>query len=172
MRWVGFVRNVMIGREGLHRAVLLRLIEEAGGNDGRSHLATGNVTFTANVRDIATVVRRLEQGIESVIGRHEPVITRRFSWLQEFVSADLFGGYEDGQWELLVALLPADAAPLDPARLDEPGRTVILQVREHELIGARPIDQKAPHVNGLAQRAAGIKTTSRGWSTLQRISRA
>jgi uncharacterized protein (DUF1697 family) len=162
----------MIGREGLHRGVLLRLLEEAGGDDGRSHLATGNVTFTANVRDIAAVVRRFEHGIESVIGRPEPVITRRFSWLQEFVSADLFAGYEDGQWELLVALLPTNAAPFDPARLGDPGRTVILQVREHELVGARPSDQKAPHVNALAQRAAGVKTTSRGWSTLQRVSRA
>ncbi|MFL6239409.1 MAG: hypothetical protein ACJ735_07985 [Actinomycetes bacterium] len=41
MRWVGFVRNIMVGREGMHRDVLLRLLSDARGVDGRSHLATG-----------------------------------------------------------------------------------------------------------------------------------
>jgi hypothetical protein len=45
MRYVGLVRNVMLGREGLHRDVLLRPVDAAGGRSAQSHLAAGNLTF-------------------------------------------------------------------------------------------------------------------------------
>lgn len=45
MRWVGFVRNVMLGREGVDRALLLTTLHEVGAIEARSHLTTGNVTF-------------------------------------------------------------------------------------------------------------------------------
>jgi uncharacterized protein (DUF1697 family) len=172
MRWAGFIRNVMIGREGLHRDVLLRLLDEAGGRDGASHLATGNVTFIATTRDVRGVVRRLEDGIATVIGRPEPVITRRLDWVQQFVASEPFAAYDDKVWELLVALLPLDAAPLAPALLEGAGETVIVDVADHELVGARPRDRHAPHVNVLAEKASGVRCTSRGWSTLVRLSRA
>ena len=172
MRWVGFIRNVMIGREGLHRDVLLRLLAEAGGGDGASHLATGNVTFSATTRDVRGVVRRLEEGIATVIGRSEPVITRRLDWVQQFVASDPFAAYDDEGWELLVALLPQSAPPLQPALIEQPGETVIVVVSDHELVGARPRDRSAPHVNVLAEKASGLRCTSRGWNTLVRVSRA
>jgi hypothetical protein len=46
VRWLGLIRNVMVGREGLHRAVLLDLAARAGGADVRSFLTTGNVTLS------------------------------------------------------------------------------------------------------------------------------
>ena len=76
MRYVGLVRNVMQGREGLHRDVLLRLLDEAGGRSGASHLTTGNLTFDAAPARLDAVVRRLEDGIAGVIGRRVPVIVR------------------------------------------------------------------------------------------------
>ena len=45
VRWLGLIRNVMVGREGLDRSVLLDLAERAGCVDLRSFLTTGNVTF-------------------------------------------------------------------------------------------------------------------------------
>ena len=45
MQYVGLVRNVMLGREGLHRDVLLRLVDAAGGRAATSHLRTGNLPF-------------------------------------------------------------------------------------------------------------------------------
>src|SRR4051812_42268088 len=161
----------MIGREGMHREVLLELLATAGGKHGASHLATGNLTFTATKKEIDGVVRRLESGIENVLGRPEPVITRRHDWLQDFVAQDPFAGYDANDWELLVSFLPLRAEPLDRARVATSGGTVILAVTEHELIGARPRDGRHPHVNQIAQRAAGTKATSRGWSTLQRLAR-
>jgi hypothetical protein len=45
MRYAGPVRNVMPGREGLHRDVLLGPADATGGRSAESHLTTGNLTF-------------------------------------------------------------------------------------------------------------------------------
>jgi hypothetical protein len=47
MRYVGLVRNVMLGRQGLDHVLLLRLVDAAGGRSAESHLTTGNLTFEA-----------------------------------------------------------------------------------------------------------------------------
>ncbi len=171
MRWVGFVRNVMVGREGLHREVLLRIVEDAGGVDVRNHLTTGNVTFTAPRARARTVARRAEAGLAAVLGRHEPVILREITWLRDWIEDDPLEAYRDGTWELEVGFLPLDVAPLHPAQLLDPGRTVVLRIGEREVFTARPREGRLrPHVVSLLQGATGAKATSRGWSTLERIS--
>lgn len=170
MKWVGLVRNVMLGREGLHREVLLGLIEVAGGTDVRSHLTTGNVTFTAPRARAGVIGRRAEAGLAHVLGRPEPIILREAAWLQHLLQDDPFGDHRDGTWELEVGFLPLDVPSLDPANLGDPGRTVLLRVGERELITARPrTGGKRPHVVPLLERATGSRATARGWSTLQKI---
>jgi len=79
MRYVGLVRNVMLGREGLHRDVLLRVVDAAGGRSAASHLTTGNLMFDTAPSRLEDVVRRLEDvavpridGLEAVAVRpHE-----------------------------------------------------------------------------------------------------
>jgi uncharacterized protein (DUF1697 family) len=72
MRYVGLVRNVMTGREGLIRDVLLQLLDAAGDREGRLHLATGNLTFEADPAELDDVVRRLERPHELLMaGRRD-----------------------------------------------------------------------------------------------------
>jgi uncharacterized protein (DUF1697 family) len=170
MRWVGFVRNVMLGREGLHRETLLGILESAGGADVRNHFTTGNVTFAAPPRRAGAIGRRAEAGIAAVIGRHEPVILRRVDWLQDLVEHDPFQPYRDGEWELEVGLLPLEVAPLDPALLPDPAPTIVVRVGEREVFTARPRDGRhRRHVVPMLQSATGSKVTSRGWSTLEKV---
>ena len=172
MLWLGLVRNVMLGREGLSRAVLLDLVTAAGGGDARSHLGTGNITFAADPEAVGGVVTRLEDGIARVIGRRETVAVRSLTWLRELVAVDRFASV-DGEWETEVAFLRHDASPVDAARLGDPRRTVLVEVREREVLSARPRSGGArPHVNRLVEQATGQPATARGWSTLVRIAAA
>jgi uncharacterized protein (DUF1697 family) len=115
MRYVGLVRNVMLGREGLHRDVFLRLVDAAGGRSAASHLTTGNLTFETDPSRLDAVVRRLEDGIAGVIGRREPVVVREAAWFRHLVAGDPFAAFPVDRWEFAVAFLPLRAAPLDPA---------------------------------------------------------
>jgi uncharacterized protein (DUF1697 family) len=166
MRYVGLVRNVMVGREGLHREVLLRLLDAAGGAHGDSYLATGNLLFDAAPSRLRTVVRRLEAGIEGVIGRHEPVVVRETAWVRAFVAADPFRGFPLDNWVLEVAFLPLAGAPIDPARLPSAEGLEVVAVGERELLTAGRRGAKWPGANRLLEVATGERATSRAWRTL------
>jgi uncharacterized protein (DUF1697 family) len=47
VKYAAFFRNIMVGRKGLTRAVLVAAFERAGGLGVTSFLATGNIIFTA-----------------------------------------------------------------------------------------------------------------------------
>jgi uncharacterized protein (DUF1697 family) len=170
MRWVGLVRNVMVGREGLDRATLLEVADAAGARSARSHLTTGNLTFSASADDVHDLARRLEAGIAAVLGRRELVAVRSLDELTELVETEPFLGYDPRTWAFEASFLARDAPALDPSRLHDPQRTVVVACRARELVAARPSQGgHRPHPNRLLEQASGLPATSRGWSTLQRI---
>ena len=170
MQWVGVVRNVMLGREGLSRDVLLDVVRAAGGRDGRSYLTTGNVTFHAAPDELSKVVENIEDGIQQVLGRKEMVAVRSVPWLRGLVAENSFEGFVDAEWETEVAFLRHDAPVVDRNRIGNSRRTVLVEVRSREVLAARPRTGSArPHVNRLLEQASNSPATARGWSTLQRI---
>jgi uncharacterized protein (DUF1697 family) len=169
MRYVGLVRNVMLGREGLHRDVLLRLVDDAGGRSAESHLTTGNLTFEAAPAQLDAVVRRLEDGIAEVIGRHEPVVVRTAAWIRDLVAGDPFAAFPADWWELAVAFLALRAAPLDPAAVPRIDGLEAVAVRPHELLIAGLRDVRRPGATYLLPRPWRDEATTRSWSTVQRL---
>jgi uncharacterized protein (DUF1697 family) len=170
MRYVGFVRNVMLGREGLHRDRLLDAVARVGGSGGRSYLTTGNVTFDAAPEEIDELVRCLEIEVSRTVSRPTMVAVREHQWLRRLVAEDPFRGIEAAESALEVAFLRHTASPLDPRSLPASGRTCVVATFTRELATARPrTGPDRPHVNTLLERASGEGATSRAWSTLCRI---
>ena len=79
-RYVAFIRNVMVGRRGLTREVLLDTFAQCGASDARSFLATGNVAFTSG-RAPAELGPELARALASVADVEEPVFIRSLSTL-------------------------------------------------------------------------------------------
>lgn len=170
MRWVGLVRNVMLGRDGLDREGLLAAVASAGGVEPRSYLTTGNVTFDAAPDALDRLTQRLEAALEEILGRPTMVAMRSHDRLCGLVDSDLFAGWDETAWELEVSFLPHTAAPVERAQLRDPGRTHIVAVTGHELATARPpTGTGRPHANVLLQAASGLPATARGWGTLVRL---
>jgi uncharacterized protein (DUF1697 family) len=169
MRYVGLVRNVMLGREGLDRDVLLRLLHAAGGRDGVSCLVTGNLLFDAAPSRLDAVVRRLEGGMADVIGRREPVIVREAGWLTDFVAGDPFAGYPIDRWERAVTFLRRRAVPLDPALVPAVDDLEAVAVRPHELLVAGRRGVRRPGPDWLLPRQWRAEATTRSWSTVERL---
>ena len=143
MRYVAFVRNIMVGREGLHRDVLLRLLAEARARDGASHLATGNVSFDAEPAELAELVRRLEAGIAEVVGRREPVVVREVAFLARLVADDPFRGF-DAEWDREVSFLPLTAPPIEPGSVSEVPGLRVVAVGVHEVADRWAAGRSAP----------------------------
>jgi uncharacterized protein (DUF1697 family) len=163
---------VMLGREGLHRDVLLRPVDAAGGRSAASHLATGNLTFDAAPSQLNAVVRRLEDGIAGVIGRPEPVIVREAAWFRDLVAEEPFAAFPVDQWEIAVAFLPLRSAPLDPAAVPRIAGLQAVAVRPHEMLMAGRRDVRRPGATFLLPRPWRDEATTRAWSTVQRLAAA
>jgi uncharacterized protein (DUF1697 family) len=173
VRWVGFVRNVMVGREGLTRERLLAVAEAAGGTGPRSHRATGNVSFDAPARHIGSVVAALECGLAEVLGREELVAARSLDSIRDLVASEPFEGWDPLEWALEVSFLRHDAPPMAPGQLGKTQRTAVVKVLEREAMAARPLEGGArPHINTLVERATSLRATSRGWSTLVHLAQS
>ena len=172
-RHVGFVRNVMIGREGLHRQVLLDLFSDAGAEAPRSYISTGNVSFSIPETDLPHLIASVEEGIATIIGRPEEVFVRRIRSLEHLVASDPFAGspYPDTV-ERTVSFLPPDA---DLSTLVLPvesrsGRVCMFATTEEEVLSAgRSVGGRTEGAGGLVERTLGCRITSRAWSTVLRI---
>jgi uncharacterized protein (DUF1697 family) len=171
-RSVAFIRNVMVGRQGLTHDVLIDVFLAAGAKDPVSHLTTGNVSFdpTGRARDLQLAV---ERGLAEVIGRAEPVFIRTLAALKEDAARAPFAEppFED-IYERCVTFtdrpmrgleLPMTTARADVVIFAVNGRDVYSVTR---LVGGRPGSPSK-----LLERALGRRFSNRNWNTIERIIR-
>jgi uncharacterized protein (DUF1697 family) len=169
-RQVAFIRNVMIGRAGLSRDVLLSIFADAGAVDSRSHLATGNVSFDWPGGEIAVLIEETQAGIERTMGRFEPVFVRSVAALRASVESE-----------------PFRVAPIADvghrcvtftesfARVEFP----VISVREDayvfDAIGTdwysvtRLVGGRGGNVNRMIEKALSCAATTRNWNTIERV---
>jgi uncharacterized protein (DUF1697 family) len=173
-RHAAFVRNVMIGREGLHRSVLLDIVERAGGLAPRSYIATGNVTFDADPADVAMIVHQVEEAIAGVVGRREEVFVRTLEHLASVDERDpfAFAPFPDPQHRLISFAKTRVEWPGDVARQSDRGDWCIAAIEDRDVFAVtRLVDGTTRDPGGLIQRITGQRMTSRSWTTVGRILR-
>lgn len=164
----------MVGREGLAADVLRRTVEHAGGDSPRSHLATGNVTFSAPPDRLDAIIAGLEEAIASVIGRREDVFVRSVDSLAIAVGSEPFAHVMAADvYERCVTFFRTDvpltlAIPMQSERGDAvlfasaPGQVLSIT----RLVGGRP-----GQPGRVVESALGVRATTRNWNTIERIVR-
>lgn len=169
MRFVAFIRNVMVGRQGLHREVLAECFERAGAENVQSHLATGNVTFTLDESVVEDALEQVEYSIAAVIDRPEPVILRRHAELQSLVASDPFIDINPENMALEVTFLDQRATPLDVERFVASAGLQVVACTPCEVLTAQQIGAKVRHPLPIVEKFTGGRATTRAWSTVKRI---
>jgi len=173
-RFVAFVRNVMVGRNGLSADVLRQIVVDAGGREPRSQLATGNLTFSAPAGPVEAIGKAIEDSIESVLGRREDVFIRTLASLAAAVRADPFAAVvTEDVYERCVTFLPTDTRVSLTLPVQTPRGDAVLFARQDDdvlsitrLVGGRP-GQPGKYL----ESAEGIRVTTRNWNTIERIVR-
>src|SRR5690242_14660903 len=138
MRWVGLVRNVMLGRDGLDRALLLDTVQRCGGARCRSYLTTGNVTFDVVPAGVDDLALRPETELSRIVDRPTMVAIRPHRWVRDLIRRDLFTGVDADAWECEVAFLRHTADPLEARSLPCARRTRVVAALDREVATARP----------------------------------
>ena len=170
--YVGFVRAVMIGRDGLHRDVLLDIVERAGGTGVASHLTTGNVSFGADPAELDGIVGDVEAGIEQVVGRPTPVIVRTLDHLVDLVDRRPFAAapHPDPRARLVAMVRDRVRDDFEVPIISPNGDYHVFAVDGGEVFSIT-IDTggRVQDPGGLIERLAGEPVTSRAIGTIEKI---
>lgn len=156
----------MIGREGLHREVVLDLFREIGAIEPRNHLATGNISFTARSADVTAITRHVEAGIAAIVGRPKPLFVRTLDHLGRLVADDPFRDAPPDGVDREVIFLPPQVPPVALPLRSRSGRTAVFASNGSELFAIGRPDEGP---GALVERALGVAVTVRAWSTIQKI---
>src|SRR5262245_18012517 len=67
-RYICFLRGMNLGRRRLKMSRLKSLIEELGFEEVTTFIASGNVIFSSDIRDVAELERRISNYLEKSLG--------------------------------------------------------------------------------------------------------
>ncbi|MGZ6071000.1 MAG: DUF1697 domain-containing protein [Myxococcaceae bacterium] len=168
-RYAAFLRGVMPMNAKMPELKLA--FEEAGFDDVRTVLGSGNVVFDARAASDATLERRAEQAMEKRLGRSFMTIVRSVEELQALLAADPFASHR----------LPAEAKRIVTFLREEPKRPLpklpekdgarILQVRGREVFTTYLRGAGGPVFMTLIERTFGDQLTTRTWDTVKKVVR-
>jgi uncharacterized protein (DUF1697 family) len=173
-RFTAFVRNVMVGRNGLSAEVLREIVADAGGGGPRNHLSTGNVTFSASDESLQVIRAGIEESIESVIGRREDVFIRSVAALASAVRSTPFAPMTvDDYYERCVTFVPTDPPVSLPLPTETPRNDAVLfAYRVDGVLSITRLKGGRPGQPGrFIEKTMGIRVTTRNWNTIERIVR-
>ncbi len=172
-RHIAFVRAVMVGREGLHRAVLLEAFEEAGAGAPYSHLTTGNVSFDLDQADLDDLVAQVDASLSAVVGRAIEIFVRT---LDEVRALDGPGMLVRAPWdevrgvEITFFHEPPDLSGWQLPHLIRRDLVAVVGVDGREVYSVtRERDGETAAPGGVLERTTGQRATTRGWSTIEKI---
>ena len=107
---ISMLRGVNVGsHRRMKMEALRRVYESLGLENPQTYLQSGNVVFKTRERDLMSLARRIESGIEQHFGFRSDVIIRTFSELRSVVARNPFAaraGIEPSK--LLVTFLAGD----------------------------------------------------------------
>ncbi len=171
--YVAFVRAVMIGREGLHRTVLLDMFERAGVAAARSYISTGSVSFDVEPERLDHVVAAVESDLELLLGRATPLFVRSLDELRAMLTDDPFAAAPfDDVYARLVTFFRLAVPPSIELPMTAPtGDWSIFAGTPTEVFSVTRAwpDRQPKDPGGVIQRTAGQLVSTRAIGTIERI---
>ena len=162
----------MIGREGLHRGVLLDIFEQAEASRPVSYISTGNVSFEVSADRLDHVIALMTDEISAVVSRPTEVFVRSVADLQSMIASDPFASQPlaiDHAEEVTFFL---DRVPrvLDLPIQSPSGDVIVFGGSERELFSVSALTGGLSRgAGGLIAKATTERVTTRAWSTVLRI---
>ena len=169
---VALLRGINVGgKNRLRMKELIALFVDAGCDDVRTYIQSGNVVFRTGPAVGEEISSIISASILSRFGYRVPVITRTAREFQEIVRANPFvkaGAEADKLHVIFLAELPdgAQVEALDPDR--SPGDEFAVQGREIYLHCPNGV-ARSKLTNSYFDSRLSTTSTTRNWRTVQRL---
>ncbi|MEG3181633.1 DUF1697 domain-containing protein [Sphingomonas sp. LT1P40] len=90
MRWAALLRGINLGKRQLKSAELKAVVEGLGHTDVKTLLASGNVVFTAQDTDAATLEAQIHEALQAQTGLKSEIFVRTPDNMAAIVAANPF----------------------------------------------------------------------------------
>jgi len=172
VEYVAFLRGINVGGRSVVKMEDLRKTLESMGFKGvKTVMASGNVRFRAEEKDVAALSMHLARGLKEAFGRDIFVIVRPLDDIRELVARRPFQAVKDAPGARLFVTFfsgSADNCAFFPA--GEDGYR-ILSVADGAICSV--LYEKpgigAVELMGAIEKAFGQKVTTRSWSTIEKL---
>ena len=171
LKYAAFIRNIMVGRNGLTREVLCEAFKQGGAGEVNSFLATGNLIFDGEEGRVLEITAHAAALLVK-IGCKEPFFVRSLVYLVAIITFDPFAAApRDNIYEQCITFLPGKLSGLATLPIQSPRRDVeIFSLEEFEAYSiTRKINGRSGYAGALIERQTGSQVTTRNWKTITRL---
>jgi uncharacterized protein (DUF1697 family) len=170
LRYVAFIRNIMVGRRGLTAEVLVQAFLESGGKDVRSVLSTGTIVYSAE--DGQLVVGEATRRLRVAASLEEPIFVRSLNYLQTLVGESPFADAPtDAVYEQCVTFAAGGLAGIGHLPIESKRRDLcIFKIVGGEAFSiTRMIGGRCGTAGPILEERCGQRVTTRNWKTVLRL---
>jgi uncharacterized protein (DUF1697 family) len=167
-RYFAFLRAINVGGHTVKMDELRRLFEAMGFAEVATHLASGNVIFSAPDDDTAAFEAHIASGLQQALGYEVATFVRSADELVAIAAYQPFGRDDGGQYVAFLAALPAPE--IQQRLLAEAGEADRFQFHGRELYwwcAGRFSD--SPFAGARLEQRLGAKATVRGLNTVEQL---
>jgi uncharacterized protein (DUF1697 family) len=173
---VAFLQGVNLGKRQMKMADLKACLEEAGFEDVKTVLASGNVRFARRGPAVETK-NILEETIEKHFGFHVGVVIRSGEDITAMLKDNPFASLAEGADVARHVLFFDKALPEDLKLDDRPGDTEILRIDPTEIYIAAYRQPNGRYTEGVEEVLKRLYTklgktelrTMRNWNTIEKV---
>ena len=172
MRAFAFIRNIMIGREGMTASFLLKALTDCGVTEPESFLSTGNFAFTLHSGNLRGLEADLADAISRKLGRFEPVFCRSLAHISSLIESRPFQGKDEPAiYERCISFLSqAPSCPLALPIISKRGDVEVFKIVDSEAYSTtRLIEGRTSNAGAILEPLLSTKVTTRNWNTVLRL---
>lgn len=169
-RYVAFLRGV--SPLNARMAELKRCFEQAGFENVRTVLTSGNVAFDARTSSESNLEKRIEKAMRASLDRVFTTIVRKSAALRALQEQDPYSAHKVSRSEKRVVIFLRTARrPKVALPLDADGARILGKAGK-EAFAVYVAGSKGPALMRLAEKAFGTDITTRTWETVAKAAAA
>jgi uncharacterized protein (DUF1697 family) len=176
-RYVALLRGINVGgRKLIKMAELVRIFTNAGCQNTRTYIQSGNVIFDSAAANSSALTNKIERTLQKELGYPVTVILRKLSDLEAIVRRNPFKKFAKALDAYpFVVFLRGD--PQHKPKLPLLSQIENLEVFEIKdgvafIIARRKKDGRSGNPNAFVEKQLGVPGTTRNWNTVNKIVKA
>ncbi len=172
MKYIAFLRGIGPLNPNMRNEKLRGLFEDIGFKHVQTVIASGNVIFESEIKDIKNLENIIEDALPKKLGFSSTTIVRSRSQLEALLAKNLFKGMEDSPQSRLNVTFLKNPTPtsLKFPHIAEHGSYKVLGIVDDTVFTVIDLSGiKTPDVMAWLEKQFGKQITTRTWKTILRI---